>query len=70
MEKTHKRDTGGAKCRMKNSTKQHITNAVEITEDVLSIACPIAGTLLSIGEKVVDEIEEKIEERREHEYET
>ncbi len=54
---------------MKKSTKQHITNAVEITEDVLSIVCPIAGTLLSIGEKVVDEIEEKVEERREHEHE-
>lgn len=53
---------------MKNSTKQHITNAVEITEDVLSIACPLAGTLLGIGEKVVDEIEEKVEERREHEH--
>lgn len=51
---------------MKDSTKKHISNAVEIAEDVLSVVCPIAGTALSIGEKVVDEIEEKIEEKKEN----
>ena len=53
---------------MKVTTKKRLTDAVEITEDVLSIACPLAGTLLNIGEKVIDEIEEKVEERREHEH--
>lgn len=52
---------------MKDSTKKHITTAVEITEDVLSIVFPIAGTALSIGEHVVEEIEIKKEEKVESE---
>lgn len=47
----------------KHHSQDHLINAVEVTEDVLSVVCPIAGTAMSIGEKVVEELEEHIHKK-------